>query len=62
VVSKAKWDFKPSTLAHLVAAVTKSTGLPVRTIEFNSQTKTIRVSVDPPAADKSVETRVPVVL
>jgi hypothetical protein len=34
---------------RLVEAVTKATGLPVRNVEYNAQTKVIRVSVDPAA-------------
>jgi hypothetical protein len=53
---------KPTEVVRLIEAVKKATGLPVRNVEYNSQTKVLRVSVDPPAEDKSIETRVSVVL
>jgi hypothetical protein len=49
-VSKGPWSGMKSTeVVRLIEAVTKATGLPVRNVEYNSQTKVLRVSVDPAA-------------
>jgi hypothetical protein len=62
-MSKGPWSgVKTTEAVRLIEAVRKATGLPIRSVEYNSQTKVLRVSVDPPADDKSIETRAPVVL
>jgi len=48
-MSKGRYAFKQTDLVRLVEGVTKATGLPVRNIEYNAQSKVLRVSVDPPA-------------
>jgi hypothetical protein len=40
---------KSTEVVRLIEAVKKATGLPVRNVEYNSQTKVLRVSVDPAA-------------
>jgi len=49
-MSKGPWSGVKSTeVVRLIEAVKKATGLPVRNVEYNSQTKVLRVSVDPAA-------------
>jgi hypothetical protein len=57
-MSKGKYPFKQSDLVRLMEGVTKATGLPVRVVEFNSETKVLKVSVDPPP-DYSIAAGVP---
>jgi len=38
---------KSTEVVRLIEAVKKATGLPVRNVEYNAQTKVLRVSVDP---------------
>jgi hypothetical protein len=47
-MSKGPWSgMKPTEVVRMIQAVTKATGLPVRNVEYNSQTKVLRLSVDP---------------
>lgn len=48
---------KPTELARFVKAV-KATGLPVRNVEFSTETKLVRANVGPPEEDDpAVESR-----
>jgi hypothetical protein len=53
-MSKGLWSVRSTELAHFVKAV-KATGLPVRNVEFSTETKLVRVNVGPPERELAVE-------
>ncbi len=44
-MSKGTWDIKPTQVVRFVEAVKKATGLPIRNVEYSTETKLIRVNV-----------------
>jgi hypothetical protein len=53
-MSRGSWSVKSTELARFVKAV-KATGLPVRNVEFSTETKLVRVNVGPPETELAVE-------
>jgi hypothetical protein len=49
-MSKGAWSVRPTELARFVKSVTAA-GLPVRNVEFSTESKVVRVNVGPPGED-----------
>jgi hypothetical protein len=53
-MSKGLWSVRPTELVRFVNAV-KATGLPVRNVEFSTETRLVRVNVGLPEEEVPTE-------